>query len=118
MPSHGGTALHGIIGEERMSRLCSFRYSKRIGLFLYSDFLPCLHLYRWLTPLAATYSGNGLITCLLLYYGANYTIENNNGLTARQEAKGDAIDVFTYFQTGKGVFCFIFYYFPQRFLFS
>lgn len=68
----------------------------------------------------ATFQGHGLITFLLLRNGASYQIPNANGLTARcefeygddfpfsflrgrQEAKGDAIDVFAYIENGKMV---------------
>lgn len=38
----------------------------------------------------------------LLYWGADSSLGNISGLTARQEAKGEAIDAFAFHENGKG----------------
>lgn len=78
MPGHGGTALHGT---------CFIIFFFPFSLTYY---------------LAACYGGHAYVVSYLLYWGANINIENISGLTARQEAKGQAIDVFAYHENGKG----------------
>lgn len=47
---------------------------------------------------AASFSSHDEVVALLLYAGAQQ-ITNKAGMTARQEAKGAAIDVYTIFET-------------------
>jgi hypothetical protein len=46
---------------------------------------------------AASFEGHGDCVALLLYIGANFQFKNKEGFTARQEAKGDAMDVYQTF---------------------
>lgn len=61
----GGTALHGTFGWEEFRSL-----------------------------LAAAFFGYALCAAILLYYGINDQILNTKGLTAKEEARGEASEIF------------------------
>lgn len=78
------------------------RSSRKAFHFFFLVFRTKLFLDFLIFFLAACFGGHAYVVSYLLYWGANFSIENVSGLTARQEAKGQAIDVFAYHENGKG----------------
>lgn len=78
----------------------------------------------FLTQIAACFQKRAIVVALLLAYGASTTILNKAGLNAKQEANGEAVQVFAEFEKGVCLsrhfmhsfsislfFCFVFFQF-------
>ncbi len=95
---HGGTPLHGKLSPHHgfVNQFTIFQ----LGSAPLASLLLFLGYRLELTVcLAATNASQCEITALLLARGANNMLQNKLGLTSRQEARGNMIDVYQVFET-------------------